>query len=423
MLKKIFFTLLLVLVSIFSANAQTIKELEAQKKKAQEKLALTQKLLDETKKSKKGTQNEIQLLTRSIEQTNQLIFSINSEIDGLNRDIENLQTEKTNLNGRLENMKREYAKMISKSEIYRKQFSPALFIFSSKSFAQGYRRMRYLKEMADYQKKQSLEINDLTKNLAEKENLLQTYIVQKSQSLQEKEKETEQLNQQKVKKDKILKDYNAQEKDLQRTIQQEQQRTKQLNALIKKKVEAENRRKAELAQKAAEEAKRRKAAKSTTAKKTEEKPVISEAEFKAYKEDLLLTGNFEKNRGRLPMPVESGNIYRHFGMQINPFTKAAENNLGIYIAAPGGSDARAVFDGSVFEIVLEPGSGYCVWVMHGNYTTVYAQLSVCYVKKGDKIKAKQKIGKIAVKNNNTEMNFYILNKNASYENPENWLNN
>ncbi|MDR3327687.1 MAG: peptidoglycan DD-metalloendopeptidase family protein [Prevotellaceae bacterium] len=427
--KKIFFTFLILIFGICSISSQTIKDLEAQKKKAQEKLSLTQKMLEQTKQSKKGTEKEINLLTRSIEQTSQLIFSINSELDGLTRDITNLQTEKINLTARLEILKKDYAKMVSINEIYRKQFSPSLFVFSSKSFVQGYRRMRYLQQMSEYRKNQSLEIKILTQNISEKENLLHTYVIQKSHSLQQREQENQQLSQKKEEKNQLLKNYSSKEKDLKNTIAEEEKRTKQLNSLIQKKVADENRRKAELAKKAEEERKRKEKAKdkpakteSTTPTKTE-KSLVTDAEYKKYQEDRTLTGNFEKNRGNLPMPVESGKIYRQFGRQTNPNTSATEDNNGIYILAPTGTDARAVFDGTVFEVMYEPGSGYVIWITHGTYSTVYAQLSLFYVKKGDKVKAKQSIGKIAVKNNKTELNFYILNQNATYENPVVWLNN
>ena len=85
--KTAFIALSTLLVFTISVNAQSIKELEAQKRKAQERLEATQKLLDDTKKSRKGTENEIKLLSQSMKEINNLIFSINSEIDGLNRDI------------------------------------------------------------------------------------------------------------------------------------------------------------------------------------------------------------------------------------------------------------------------------------------------------------------------------------------------
>ena len=416
---------LIALISIFfigihSVTAQSLKELEAQKRKAQERLEATQKLLDDTKKSRKGTENELQLITRTIKETNNLIFSINSEIDGLNRDISSLATERNALSRKLTVAKEEYANMVSKNFVFSRQFSPVLFIFSSKNFSQGMRRARYLLEISLYRRKQVEQIKELNKSVADKEAVLQRYVSQKSQSLQQKEQQQ---------KNRLLSTYNQKEKEYSATIREEQQRQSKLNDLIRQKVAEENKKKAEMAKKAAEEKKRqdKNKAKAKTTEKTKtsakasEKPVITEKEYKQYKEDRQLTGTFAKNKGGLPMPVESGLIHRRFGRQTNPLTNTIENNSGIYIVAPNGADARAVFEGTVFEVMYEPGSGYIVWVMHGSYSTVYAQLSIFYVKKGEKVKARQKIGRIAQKNNKSELNFYILNENASYENPENWL--
>lgn len=425
---------LIALISIFfigihSVTAQSLKELEAQKRKAQERLEATQKLLDDTKKSRKGTENELQLITRTIKETNNLIFSINSEIDGLNRDISSLATERNALSRKLTVAKEEYANMVSKNFVFSRQFSPVLFIFSSKNFSQGMRRARYLLEISLYRRKQVEQIKKLNKSVADKEAVLQRYVSQKSQSLQQKEQQHKKLNLRKDEKNRLLSTYNQKEKEYSATIREEQQRQSKLNDLIRQKVAEENKKKAEMAKRAAEEKKRqdKNKAKAKTTEKTKtsakasEKPVITEKEYKQYKEDRQLTGTFAKNKGGLPMPVESGLIHRRFGRQTNPLTNTIENNSGIYIVAPNGADARAVFEGTVFEVMYEPGSGYIVWVMHGSYSTVYAQLSIFYVKKGEKVKARQKIGRIAQKNNKSELNFYILNENASYENPENWL--
>ena len=428
--KTAFIALSTLLVFTISVNAQSIKELEAQKRKAQERLEATQKLLDDTKKSRKGTENEIKLLSQSMKEINNLIFSINSEIDGLNRDIASLETEKTGLTQRLEVIKKEYATAISRNVILRKQFSPTLFIFSAKNFSQAIRRTRYLIEMSTYRKTQVLEIKKLTKDVIDKEQILNNYIAQKSQSLSEKEQQNKTLTQKRDQQNQLLKTYNQKEQEYNATIREEQQRQNNLNNLIRKKVAEENRKKAEVARKAAAEKNRKEqvakgnSTKSNTKTASSNKSkdaIITETEYKQYKEDQILTGNFSKNKGNLPMPVESGRIYRHFGRQTNPTTNAIENNSGIYIITPDGAEARAVFDGTVFEVMYEPGSGYIIWITHGSFSTVYAQLSLFYVKKGDKIKARQKIGKIAQKNNKSELNFYILNESASYENPENWL--
>ena len=418
------FVLLTLCLCFAIGNAQTIKELQEQTKKSKAKLEQTQKLLKQNSKSKKGAEKQISLLSKSIKESNNVIFSINSEIDGLSRDISSLGEEKTYLNNRLEKIKQEYASSVSKNDIIRRQFSPILFVFSAKNFSEGLRRARYVMEIADFRKKQAEEIKSLSQEITSKESLLQSYLEQKSQTLKDKEREKQKLDQKKQQQDNLLRKYNKKEKEYNATIKQEQKRQKNLNELIRKKVAEENRRKAEMARKAAEEEARKKksANKATSTKETKtEKPLITETEYKTYKEDAKLTGSFAKNKGRLPMPVSQGTIYRHFGRQNNPSTNAIENNSGIYIKSPQGTEAKAVFDGTVFEVMYEPGSGYIVWITHGSYSTVYAQLSLYYVKKGQKVKAGQKLGKIAQKSNITELNFYILNQNASYENPENWL--
>ena len=202
----------IVFIGIHSVTAQSLKELEAQKRKAQERLEATQKLLDDTKKSRKGTENELQLITRTIKETNNLIFSINSEIDGLNRDISSLATERNALSRKLTVAKEEYANMVSKNFVFSRQFSPVLFIFSSKNFSQGMRRARYLLEISLYRRKQVEQIKKLNKSVADKEAVLQRYVSQKSQSLQQKEQQHKKLNLRKVENNRLVCTYKQKEK-------------------------------------------------------------------------------------------------------------------------------------------------------------------------------------------------------------------
>ncbi len=433
-LKQIFILLTLFFVAIIPAQSQTIKELQRQKRQAQAKLTQTRRLLNKTQKSKKGTEKEISILSKSIKESNNLIFTINSELDGLSRDISKLEEEKGLLNQKLELIKKDYAKMLERSEIYRRQFSPILFVFSSKNFVQGIRRARYVVEMAECIKRQVAYIKETTNSIADKENALQNVLSQKTNTLKQKEIEQNNLNSQKKRKNRLLQRYKHKEKQYANTIKQTKAQQKHLNNLIRKKVAEENRRKAEQAKKAEQERLRRERERqkaknrkktdkkeTSTEKNDSSKPIISDKEYKQYTEDKALTGDFAKNKGALPMPVAKGKIHRSFGQQTNPLTKAKEYNSGIYILSPDGTEARAVFDGTVFEVMYEPGSGYIIWITHGSFSTVYAQLSLFYVKKGDKVKAKQRIGKIAKKNDNTELNFYILNEKASYENPQMWL--
>ena len=166
---------------------------------------------------------------------------------------------------------------------------------------------------------------------------------------------------------------------------------------------------------------RRKKAASEAAKESGKPVPIT---FEMSKDEQLIAGNFEKNKGRLPLPVEQGFVSGHFGVQKHPvLSHVTTNNKGVYIQAPSGSLARAIFEGVVTQCFMVPGSNSAVIVKHGNYRTVYSNLTEIYVKEGDKISTKQKIGKIFVdteNDNKTEL-YMMLYKDKTIENPEVWL--
>jgi len=138
----------------------------------------------------------------------------------------------------------------------------------------------------------------------------------------------------------------------------------------------------------------------------------------------LLSGNFERNVGRLPWPTSNGFISGHFGIQQHAVLKhVTTNNKGVYIQTPSGSNARAVFEGVVTQRFSIPGSNNAVIIQHGNYRTVYANLTQIFVKEGDKVSAKQAIGRIYTDDDNgnkTELYFQVW-KDKNLQNPENWI--
>lgn len=186
--KWLFVALLLALVAN-SAAAQTRQQLEAQKKKALENLAQTNRLADETQQSKKSSENKVNLLKRSINERNALIKSLNGEIGELENSIVALTAEKGELEQKLAYQKADYARLVRETHARRNHFSPLLFILSSKNFSQAYRRFRYLQELSNYRKAQALEIVRLTDELSAKEFALQTDVEQKGRVVSQKARE------------------------------------------------------------------------------------------------------------------------------------------------------------------------------------------------------------------------------------------
>ena len=390
---------------------QSIAELEEKKKQALENLAQTNKLLNETQKSKQGSVNKINLIKRNIKERKTVIQSLNGQIDALERNIGVLRTEKQQLEERLRYLKADYAKLIRETHVRRNHFSPLLFILSSDNAGQAYRRFRYLQEFSDYRKKQAFEIQRVTAQLVVKEKNLTNDVDKKERVLTEKEREAKKLETDRQQESKMLTQLQKKEKKLKDQQKKQQRQANELNNKIQKLIAAEIRKDEE----------RRKQAANQSAKETG-KPVPTT--FEMSKDEQLIAGNFERNKGRLPLPVEKGFISGHFGVQPHPvLSHVTTNNKGIYIQAPSGSSARAVFEGVVTQCFMVPGSNSAVIVKHGNYRTVYSNLTEIYVKEGDKVSTKQKIGKIFVdteNDNKTEL-YLMIYRDTSIQNPELWL--
>lgn len=397
---------LVLLVSLLAMPivAQTRQQLEAQKKKTLESLAQTNKLLDETQKSKKGSENKINLLKRSINERNALIKSLNGEISLLEQNIVQLEEERKQLEEKLAFQKADYARLVRETHARRNYFSPLLFILSSDNFSQAYRRFRYLQELSDYRKRQAAEILQLTGELEAKGLALQSDKADKGRVMSEKEREAKKLESDRQREKQMLTELQKKEADLKAKQKKQQKKADELNAKIQKLVAAEIKKE--------EERRRKEAAKHG-------KPV-----YQMSKDEQLVAGNFEKNKGKLPLPVERGFISGHFGVQPHPvLPHVTTNNKGIYIQTPAGSTARAIFEGVVTKCFMVPGSNSSVILKHGNYRTVYSNLTEIYVKEGDKVTTKQKLGKIFVdteNDNKTEL-YLMLYKDTDIQNPELWL--
>jgi len=409
---KHFFSFLLVLLCLLQpVFSQSIKELEEKKKEALENLAQTNKLLNETQKSKQGSVNKINLIKRNIKNRNTVIQSLNGQIGVLEKNIDVLHAEKQQLEARLSYLKADYAKLIRETHVRRNYFSPLLFIISSDNAGQAYRRFRYLQEFSDYRKKQAFEIQRVTMQLAAKEQSLANDVDKKGRVLTEKEKEAKKLETDRRQENKMLTQLQKKENKLKAQQKKQQRQANELNNKIQKLIAEEIRKDEE----------RRKQAANESAKESG-KPVADP--FAMSKDEKLVAGNFEKNRGKLPLPVEKGFISGHFGIQQHPVLKhVTTNNKGVYIQAPSGSSARAIFEGVVTQCFMVPGSNSAVIVKHGNYRTVYSNLTEIYVKEGDKVSTKQKIGKIFIDtedDNKTEL-YLMIYKDKSIQNPELWL--
>ena len=475
---RVFVMVVSLMAVVTSIQAQSVKELEVQRKQTLQRLETTNKMLNETKHSKRSSLNKLTIIKKNITERKVLIKNISTEIGQLDVEMVQLDQEKDKLETRLQSLKLDYAKLVQEAYINRNLYTKIMFVLSAKTFDQSYRRLRYMQEYSEYRKDQVHEIEKVKAEIVHKNDSLQSHKTTKVQVVQQKETEAQNLTKDEKNEKVLLTDLQKKERSLRADLKIQQKKANDLNnkieriiaqeirraeakrqAIQKKRIAAENLRIAEQNRRIAEQnrqiiadnkriaaenrrvdAEHKSNSTSATPSRTRPRPEpkATKPEIKATiasvpaassvssltSEETLLSGNFERNRGRLPWPTSNGFIRGHFGIQQHPvLTHVTTNNKGIYIQTPSGSNARAVYDGIVTQRFSIPGSNNAVIIQHGNFRTVYANLTQIFVKEGDKVSAKQAIGRIYTDDENgnkTELYFQVW-KDRNLQNPENWI--
>ena len=158
MKQRIFLLSFIFLLPFVIVLGQSRKELEKQRKKVQNNITYTAKLLNETNKSTRTSTNKINLLQQNIKQRTQLISIVGKELDELNLFLDTLQNKKTKLCEELQQLKDNYTLLVQQTHFHYNAINSFMFVFSAKNFSQLFRRFRYLQEFSAYRKQQIKEI-------------------------------------------------------------------------------------------------------------------------------------------------------------------------------------------------------------------------------------------------------------------------
>ncbi len=411
MTKRILIILFVLFFSAITVNAQTkaINNLKLEQKKTLERLEMTSKLLEQNKQTTSSSLNKLSILTEQITERQTLISQINEEIKLLDANIFDLRDEIGKQQTQLESLKQEYAQLMYRTYLRSNSHDKLMFILSAQTISQSYRRLRYLQEFSNYRKEQAKEIEALTINLNQQLGELEKRKVEREDVLKKREIENVRLTEEKNNQQSLITNLKKQEKDLLKQLKTQQKQMDDLNDKITKLIAEEERKAKERAEAEA---------------KKKGTPPPAKGEIPMTKEEQLIAGNFEKNKGRLPWPVERGVITGKFGQQPHAVLPlVVVNNKGIYIQTQKGADARCVFEGVVSQRFSIPGNNNAVIVRHGNYRTVYSNLTDIYVKEGDKVTAKQKIGKIYAdpEENDKTVLYFMIWLEKDLQNPELFL--
>ncbi len=427
------FLILFISCSVWAQPEDQQKKLEERKAQIQKEIRETEELLQATKKKEKSVTTLIVIQSNKIKLKEKLINTTEKQTKLLSNDMYLNQLQINRLKRELEILKKDYAAMIVKSYKSRSEQSRAMFLLSSENFLQAYKRAQYMKQYASFRKTQGFEIKDKTSELTNYNEKIVVQKTAKQKLIEENEKERLALQKEKQEQEVLANSIKKDKKKYTAEIKKKQQETRaidqKIDRLIREAIAEANRKAAEANRKAIEAS--RKATPNNTKIPTKEavvaetKAIESSSKIVLTAEGKIIADNFKANKGRLPWPVEKGSVYSAYGEHPHPeFKSLTIKNSGVDIETEKGANARAVFGGVVTSIMVFSPVNTAVMIQHGDFFTVYQNLSSVSVSKGDKVSIKQSIGRIRTSGDSGKTILkFTISQNTTYFNPGSWLYN
>jgi septal ring factor EnvC (AmiA/AmiB activator) len=398
-------TLQLVLLSFLFFGGLTVQsqntreDLEERRLELREEIQKINSLRSSNKLREKSVLTEVEDLDRQIRTTEKLIKVTNQQANLLTRDINSNTGKIQQLRKELVKLKEDYGQMIEKSYKSKSQQSRIMFLLSSESFLQAYKRLQYMKQYANYRKKQGDQIKEGTQELQVFNTNLLKQKKEKDKLIAENRETRAQLGKNSQSQQILIKSIRQKEGQFASQIRKKQQEIdaidRQIDEIIRAAIAAANK----------------------------ESGSTSRNTFELTPEARALAANFASNKGKLPWPVRSGVVTMRFGTQPHPIVKSTTiNSNGVRIDTDKGEKARAIFGGTVSEVQAVKGANKAVMVRHGDYITIYNNLSKVFVTKGDTVSLGQDLGEIATSTSTgkTTLHFLIY-KNTDKMDPADWI--
>ena len=418
MRRTLYLILLLTLsaANVFPQTSKTIRDLEKQQKELQRQINEQESLLKSAKKDVKSQMSNLALITGQIEERKKYITSIESDMKTVDREIRKTENELKSLERELSEARSRYHKSVTYMRRNQGIHEKLMFIFAADNLNQMYRRMRYVQQYADFQKKQGEKVQKKQEEVNTKRNELLATRKAKEKLATEARKASQKLEAQEKDKKNLVNSLKKKQKGIQNELNKQkrdaEKLNKQIDRLIAIEVEKSRKRAKEEAERLAKSDKS--SGGGSGAKKMEA--------YKVDSEDRRLSSVFENNKGKLPIPVTGAYvIVGHYGQyNVQGLKNVRLDNKGVDIKGKSGAMARCIFDGEVSAIFQYNGLSN-VLVRHGSYISVYCNLSSVSVKKGSKLKTRDTIGKIHTDTDGNAILHFQLRKETTKLNPELWL--
>lgn len=375
--------------------AQSKEDLERKRKEITSDIKQIEKLIDNSFNKKRALLTNLENLKFKIDLQKKLIMNINNQLNIIIDEIERNSIELNKLLTKQEKVKEDYASMVLKSYKHKSKLNRIIFVFSANNFTQAYKRLQYYKQYVKYKDKQIKQIK-LTTTLVD--NVIEELDEQKNQKkslILANEKIKINLNKENLTQKNMIVEIKSDEKRFANQIRIKQKQAQDIDKQIEMII-----------------------AEATAKVKNKGLP-----EFNLTVEAKLISKKFNENKGKLPWPVEKGIVILKYGKQPHPIVRTTTiQSNGVRILTSQNQEVRAIFDGKVYSIIISKNGSHAILVQHGNFFSVYKNLSEIYVKKGETIETKQVIGKLITNKSSgqTILNFSIF-KDGVTQNPSAWI--
>lgn len=409
----LFLTSCLITLTFGQTNPK-VTEMESQRSRLEQEISESEKLLSTTQKDVDGQLQALSALTAQIKKQQQLVNRIDADIRSTDREIKSIQEQLVTLQTELERRREHYAHALRLMTTKNTFENRLMFLLSADSFNQMVRRMRYLREYSTFQQKQGEELMAKQKELNNKRAELEHTRKAKQALLTQRMEEKKELDLRKAEQQELVGSLKKKQKEIRDRIARQQKERNKLNEEINRIIEAEI---------AARNAEQQKAE-----ERANETPTSAQTSMPVYRQntaDKKLTGSFESNKGRLPVPITGPYLVTsHYGVNyVEGLKNVKYNNNGVDIRGQQNCQARTIFDGTVSFIFEHPQiqGSYIVMVRHGQYISAYFNLTSLKVKKGDKVKINQPLGLVRSDASGNYTMQFQLRKDTQSLNPEQWV--
>ena len=387
MRRRLLLTLLLVLLGT-AVFGQDVSKQNERKRQIEEEISFINNQLKAIAGKQKATTEQLSLIRKRAQNRQALISDLDKRIAVINDEMTAKQREINRLQKELDTLETYYNKLIYNTYKNRDTRVWFMYLLSSESIGQGYRRFSFLKSLAG-------EVSSQAAKMREKQAQLQTE-QDKLAAIKEEARSAKAEREEEYRK--LLDEQKQSQEDMKRLAKSEKQYRNDLSAK-KKEIDRLNREIQKIL-----------------------KVTVTEQKKDNTKVDTALSGQFAQNRGKLPWPLRQGVVTEHFGVHNHPVYKNLKlpDNPGVTFSTTKGADVFCVFDGVVSRVFVMPGYNQCVLVQHGEYFTLYCHLAKVSVKAGQKVATGDKLGSLETEGGASSLHFQLW-KGTDKQDPERWL--